>query len=221
MIRIPPETPVYLRRILEELNRKVESVVGMNNTDFKGRRITNAGSAVGPNDYVTMLDVGKIIDKKLGIRDKAAAVKTASTRAQTATGGGGGPTSGGPLPTVELYDGSSIVDAYAAANPTQLADSCQPEYGGTGSWDFLDGVVAALRAVDDRFGYNGKRGDVTDPSPDAVSYYHGEYSMIAVGSPAVYVIDIIAGHCGDDPQPAWQNVTVIGSLGGAWLLERP
>ncbi len=221
MIRIPPETPLYLRKVLEELNRKMEQIVGMNNSDFKGRRITNAGSAVDPNDYVTMLDVGKIVDAKLKIRDTADAARTAATRAATASGSGTGSTGGGGQPPlVDLYDGSSIVEAYAAANPTQLANSCQAEYGGSGNWDFMDGVVAALRAVDDRFGFNAKRGDVEDPSPDAVSYYHGEYSLMVFGSPNVYVIDIITQHCGDNPQPAWQNVTVPGTTTAGWMPTR-
>lgn len=218
-LNIPPDTPLELRRTLEELDRKIEAVVGQLNFNLKGRRITNAGAAVDPGDYVTMLDVGKIVDAKLGVRDRAAAKRTAATRAAASTGGGGSEGGGiaPPAPLVPLFDGSGIVAAYAAANPTQLANSCL-DTGGT--WDFMDGVVAALRAVDDRFGYNGKRGDVNDLSEDAISYYHGEYALMNYGSNSVYVIDIIGGHCGASPSPAWLDVTGQGGALGAWVPTR-
>lgn len=138
----------------------------------------------------------------------------------------GDPTPGGPSlgivgagsaqPTVALPNLFSTVSAYAAANPAQLTNSCLDSGG---SWDFMDGVVAALKAVDSRIGYNGKRGDTSDPSEDAVSYYHGILPAVD-GSPDVYVIDIIGGHCGANPVPTWTNVTTRAAR-GAYLTARP
>lgn len=220
MIRIPTNVSVEIQQVLRDLNNELNKIIGARNADFKGRRIINAGNAVDPTDYATVLDVRKLIDTVLAVRDAAAARKSAQAAsviggAGSGSGGGGGGIQA-PNPLVALYDGLSIVEAYAVAQPAQLANSCQ-DTGGT--WDFMDGVVAALRAADDRFGYNGKRGNVADPSKDAVSYYHGEYSLMNVGSNSVYVVDIISGHCGSSPGPAFQDVTIPGVL-GAWLPTR-
>ena len=218
---IPGGLSPELQKLFRDIDAELRKVNGSLNVDFKGRRIINAGKAVHPNDYVTVLDVGEIISAKLGIRDIQAAKARAHQAGSGGGAGGGGGSQGGPIqgpfPLVPLYNGQSIVEAYAAANPAQLADSCQ-DTGGT--WDFMDGVVAALRAADDRFGYNGKRGDTGDPSEDAVSYYHGDYALMNFGSNAVYVIDIIAGHCGTSPGPAWQDVTGSGGALGAWMPTR-
>lgn len=122
---------------------------------------------------------------------------------------------GSAYPTVALPNELATVQAYAEANPAQLANSCLDSGG---SWDFMDGVVAALKAADSRFGYNGKRGDINDPSEDAVSYYHGVLPATD-GSPDVYVIDIIGGHCGPNPTAAFSNVTTSAAR-GAYLANR-
>lgn len=141
------------------------------------------------------------------------------------TPGPGTPSPGGPAlgivgagsaqPTVALPNLYSVVADYAAANPAQLAASCLDTGG---NWAFMDGVVAALKAADSRVGYNGKRGNTADPSQDAVSYYHGILPAVD-GSPDVYVIDIIGGHCGSNPVPAWSNVTSPAAR-GAYLTTR-
>lgn len=137
------------------------------------------------------------------------------------TGGGQSPLgivgAGSALPTVSLPNLSSVVNAYAAANPAQLAASC---LAAGGNWSFMDGVVAELMAADPRVGYNGKRGNTSDPSEDAVSYYHGVMPPVA-GSPNVYVIDIIGNHCPNSGAavPAWNNVTTP-SAQGAYMATR-
>jgi len=126
-------------------------------------------------------------------------------------GGGGGGSSGAGCstpPTVPFPNDFGVVSAYAAANPTQLANSCINN-------DFMNGVIAALQAVDPRYGGNGKRGNTSDPSQDAISYYYDSGAPV-FGSHCVYVIDIIGGHCGPNPQPAWLNQT-SPSVEGAWL----
>lgn len=131
-------------------------------------------------------------------------------------GGSGGrtpdPQSGRlPLPGY----GAGVVQAVARANPGLLANSCQ-EHGG--SWQFMDLVVDTLRTYDTRWGYNGKRGNVNDPSQDVVTYHHGPGPDF--GSTAVYIIDVIGGHCGSNPQPNWGDVTDVtynsGTV-GRWI----
>lgn len=214
-LRVPPGLDPELIRCLRDIEARIEKVNGPLNADFHGRRIMNAGSAVDNGDYVTLLDVKNLIAKS--IRPRASAVLAGASGLATGGGTGGG---GGGLwtPSVPAPDDSATVDAYAAANPTQLANSCLAT-GGT--WDFMDGVVAALQSVDPRYGFNARRGDMSDPSEDTVSYYAGELSLMTAGSIEVYVFDIIGEHCGPNPITTWQNVTVIGSLGARWLPTRP
>lgn len=131
-------------------------------------------------------------------------------------GGSGGrtpdPTSGRlPLPGY----GAGVVQAVAAANPAALQNSCQ-SHGG--SWQFMDLVVDTLRTYDTRWGYNGKRGNVNDPSHDVVTYHHGPGPDY--GSTAVYIIDVVGGHCGSNPSAAWIDVTDVtynsGTV-GRWI----
>jgi hypothetical protein len=109
------------------------------------------------------------------------------------------PESAEPLP---LPDMGHVVDEVAAERPDLLADSCL-DFGGSN--DFLDLVVDRLRGTDDRWGYNWKRGNTGDMSQDVVDYHWGHGTR--EGSEEVYIIDMIVGHCGDDPQPGWLDVT--------------
>lgn len=115
-------------------------------------------------------------------------------------GTGGRAAAGGPLPNY----GASVVNAVARAYPAALANSCQ-DHGG--SWQFMDLVVDALRTYDTRWGYNGKRGNPNDPSQDVVTYNYG--NRADAGSTEVYIIDVVGGHCGSSPSPAWNDVTQV------------
>jgi hypothetical protein len=120
---------------------------------------------------------------------------------------------GGRLPLPGY--GFSVVQAVARANPGALQNSCQ-EHGG--SWQFMDQVVDTLRTYDTRWGYNGKRGNANDPSMDVVTYHYG--AGPDANSTEVYIIDVIGGHCGPTPGPAWNDVTDItvqsGTI-GRWI----
>jgi len=116
------------------------------------------------------------------------------------TGPGGRASAGGGIPSY----GPGVVQAVARANPAALANSCQ-SHGG--SWQFMDQVVDTLRTYDTRWGYNGKRGNTNDPSHDAIAYNYG--GGPDAGSTEVYIIDIVAGHCGPTPSPAWIDVTGV------------
>ena len=115
---------------------------------------------------------------------------------------------------------SSVLRGLVAANPGLIESSCQ-EHGG--SWEFLDRSVDTLRAIDGRYGYNAKRGNMNDPSVDVVSYFWGNHDQFQ-GSSQVYIFDVIGGHCGPFPSIAWNDVTDItyssGTLGRT-MYPRP
>ena len=111
-----------------------------------------------------------------------------------------------PVPNMQ-----SVVSEVAAQYPGALQNSCQ-EHGG--SFEFLDRVVDRLREYDTRWGYNWKRGNVGDPSLDAVAWHHGPGPD--EGSPDVHVIDIISGHCGPNPSAGWGDVTDFFGAGAKW-----
>lgn len=111
------------------------------------------------------------------------------------------PPPGGKLPLPNMF---GVVQQVAAQYPDALRRSCQ-HAGGT--WEFMDRVVNALRTHDTRWGYNWKRGQVGNPSLDAVAYHWG--SGADEGSTSVYIIDVIVGHCGPDPSAGWGDVTDI------------
>jgi len=147
------------------------------------------------------------------------------------SGGGGGP-GGGPIPPggpgpgpigtppIGLPDESALIQSLAAANPIAIQESC---ISAGGNWVFMDLAVAALQATDARWGYNGKRGDITDPSTDAVSYYWGTGSPVD-GSNEVYVVDIVASQCPPSAATDWNFADVTcydGSCLGAYIASRP
>ena len=150
------------------------------------------------------------------------------------TGGGGGGTGGGgtggggtggggrtPNPTSGRLSlpgyGASVVSDVAAQYPNALRNSCQ-DSGGT--WEFMDRVVDRLRTFDTRWGYNGKRGNSGDPSKDVVDYNYGSQSD--EGTTDVYIIDVIGGHCGGSPSPAWvdnTDITIRSGTIGRWTAR--
>ena len=113
----------------------------------------------------------------------------------------------------------TVVERIAAQYPSALRNSCQ-DHGG--SWEFLDRVVDALQAEDRRWGYNAKRGNMGDPSYDAIAYYRGGGE--AEGSSDVQIFDIIGGHCGANPSAAWIDQTEAtrqaGTI-GRYIGRRP
>ena len=115
-----------------------------------------------------------------------------------------------------------VVQAVARQHPDALRNSCQ-SHGG--SWRFMDLVVEALRATSGRWGFNCKRGNCNDVSHDVVDFYRGSGTTIndAQGSTDVAIIDIIAGHCGSSPRPAWIDQTQATAAAGAigrWKFPR-
>ena len=61
--------------------------------------------------------------------------------------------------------------------------------------------------------YNGKRGNTSDPSHDVVDYNYG--GQPDEGTTDVYIVDVISGHCGGNPGPAWIDQTEATRNAGA------
>ena len=103
-----------------------------------------------------------------------------------------------PGQRLPVPDRRAVVEQIARQNPGALQNSCQ-EHGG--NWDFMNLVVDALRAEDNRWGYNCKRGNCGDPSLDVVAYHH--LAGPTTTGVQVRTIDIISGHCGPGPSTTW------------------
>jgi hypothetical protein len=109
--------------------------------------------------------------------------------------------------------GQGVVQQLAAERPDLLNQSC-------GNNRFMYEAVRRLRARDNRFGLNWKRGLVGDLSTDIVNYNYGPDSD--EGTRNVYIIDVIGGHCGPSPSWAWIDQTqATRSAGtvGIWTLQ--
>ena len=120
------------------------------------------------------------------------------------------------VPPAPPPDAFAVVEQTANDFPDLFAQSCVDTGGNN---EFLFEVVRRLRQQDDRWGLNWKRGVVGDMSQDVVDYQWGEGP--SEENTDVYIIDIIVGHCGDDPQPGWIDVTAAtleaGTI-GMWTL---
>jgi hypothetical protein len=119
-----------------------------------------------------------------------------------------------PMPDVQAF-----VRAAVDARPDLLAQSCPDglKYV-TNPW--LDYMVGRLRTLDTRWGYNGKptrtaadnNGVPVVAAGDEVAYHFG--AGPDEGSPDVYLIDILEGHCGSSPRVTYRVFT--GEEPGRW-----
>lgn len=128
---------------------------------------------------------------------------------------GSGPRTPNPLPgqRLPLPNMFAVVEAVARAYPAEFRNSCENP-----TWLFR--LVQELRRYDTRWGLNWKRGRVNDMSLDVVDY---NFSADAdEGTTNVYIIDVIGGHCGANPSPAWIDQTEEterqGTI-GRWTLQ--
>jgi hypothetical protein len=131
-----------------------------------------------------------------------------------------GPRTPNPAPGQQLpfrsQDGA-VVSQLARERPDLLRASCH-ETGGNNR--FMFEAVRRLRAIDNRYGLNWKRGGEGDLSQDIVNYNFSADSD--EGTKNVYIIDIIGGHCGGNPTPNFQDQTgatrAAGTI-GIWTLR--
>jgi hypothetical protein len=105
-----------------------------------------------------------------------------------------------------------IVQQVHQANPSLIQQSCK-ETGGNNL--FMINVLTELRKLSPRWGLNWKRGVQGDLSQDVVSY---AYDLeLPPEESRVQIVDIIRGHCGPTPEPAWGWVANEGL--GRWTLD--
>ena len=152
--------------------------------------------------------------------DETTTTTTTTTRGNddTTTAPGPGEPSGPPQSVYPdpAPDGFAVVEQVAAEHPDWLVNSCVDTGGDN---EFLFEVVRRLRALDDRWGLNWKRGVVGDMSQDVVDYHYG--AGVSEGSTDVFIIDVIVGHCGAEPQAGWIDVTkdtLDADTIGMWTL---
>jgi hypothetical protein len=118
-----------------------------------------------------------------------------------------------PGQRLPLPDLSSVVYAVGNDYRGDLLASCNNQI-------WLYRLVQALRQYDSRWGLNWKRGNVGDLSHDVVTYNFS--ADPDEGTTNVYIIDVIVGHCGSNPQAAWIDQTEAtrraGTI-GRWTLQ--
>lgn len=121
------------------------------------------------------------------------------------SGGGIGPRTPDPAPGQLLplpgY-GAEIARSMASAYRGDLQNSCR-EHGGNNVWLFR--LLAELRKRDSRWGLNDKRGNRGDMSQDIITY--NPTGRPDNGESQVYLVDTISGHCGNNPDWNWTDVT--------------
>lgn len=97
------------------------------------------------------------------------------------------PTGGTELPVAIPFGSQGIAQAYAAANAGPLSHSCETVFGAA-AWQFLDGLVATLKASDPRWGYLVKTTGAI--SHDVIAYRATSDNVGAFG------VDVIVDYCG-------------------------
>jgi hypothetical protein len=120
---------------------------------------------------------------------------------------------------IALPDVRSFIQQSAAARPDLLAQSCPTGLKYVPN-PWLDYMVDRLRTLDSRWGYNGKpnRSAVDNggipvvAAGDEIAYHFG--GGPDQGSPDVYLIDILQGHCGPEPALTYREFT--GEEPGVW-----
>jgi hypothetical protein len=111
---------------------------------------------------------------------------------------------------------AAVGGALAGSSPDLVHHSCQ-EHDPAG-WAFLDGLVDRLRESDNRWGYNGKRGNPGDPSFDVVAYHYGNGP--SEGSRDVWIWDVLIGHCGPSPSFSVSEINSRTPPGAAIWITR-
>lgn len=106
----------------------------------------------------------------------------------------------------EIPDLTEVIEEINRKNPELIKNSCT-------EWDFIDEVVKELRNSSAlygwRFGYHCVGGNCNNISKKSVAFFHGPGSSDNHNAPHaccedIGVIDVIANHCTDNPQPIWK-----------------
>ena len=120
-----------------------------------------------------------------------------------------------PLPDVQGF-----IFQTAGARPDLMRTGSCPNGRKYENNPWLDYMIDALRTLDTRWGYNGKptrsagdnNGFPVIAAGDEIAYHFGRGPD--QGSTEVYLIDILIGHCGDNPSITYRHFT--GEEPGFW-----
>lgn len=138
-----------------------------------------------------------------------------------------GPRTPNPAPGQRLPEPNylqSVVEQAARDLPGFVQNSCV-DTGGNNR--FMFEVTKRLRARDNRWGNNIKRGS-QGLSQDIVTYNNsanpdeGATTGPTASTLDIYMYDMIGGHCGPAPGPNWAPVhqaTINGAARGVWTLQ--
>lgn len=159
--------------------------------------------AVPPGTYFVRVSAGTAC----GLTATSAEIAFTVNATQPGSNRTPNPPSGQALPLPNRYDLLATLDRAFRA---EMLASC-----GNNAWLFR--AVQRLRQEDTRWGLNWKRGRVGDMSQDVITYNYGPEAD--EGTRNIYVIDVIAGHCGASPRAGWINVTGVGGADAIWTLQ--
>ena len=121
-----------------------------------------------------------------------------------------------PVPIPIPANAQAIASAYALQYAGLLKSSCQATHG-PAAWQYLDGLVIALRNADPRWGYVCKYGSCADISADVIAYL-GSGTTPVRGARGTWGVDVIGDHCGPSPSASWQVMAYDAQ--GVWTPAR-
>jgi hypothetical protein len=138
------------------------------------------------------------------------------------SGGGGGGSQPADPSRPTLPDVRALVAQFSNESPFPMATQSCPRGLKYVNNPWQDYIVDRLRAIDPRWGYNGKptrtaadnAGVPVVAAGDEIAYYYGSSTGTRQGSTEVYLVDILEGHCGTSPKLTWRVFT--GEEPGFW-----
>ena len=174
-------------------------------------------ASVSPLGVVTAQSNGKAVVSAV-VRDIRGG--RAITVGGASGGGGGRPADPPPGQRLPMPDVRAFIEQTAGARPDLLLNESCPRNLKYVTNPWLDYMVDRLRTLDTRWGYNGKpnrtaadnSGVPVVAAGDEIAYHFG--GGPDEGSPDVYLIDILVGHCGPTPSITYRVFT--GEEPGRW-----
>jgi hypothetical protein len=117
-----------------------------------------------------------------------------------------------PGTVLGMPDVAALIARIHNENPALINQSC-PTGRKYENNPWQDRIIDRLRQYDTHFGYNAKpnrsavdnNGFPVIAAGDEITFFAG--SGVAQGSPAVYAIDILFGHCGPTPELTYRDFT--------------
>lgn len=191
-------------------------------TDTEAIELDLASLAVGSRITALTLNVDRNRDEAMRVNIRADEVSAAPRPSPPggSEGGGGGARPRPPNPGNDPPSGAvvanpgnhlSVVQAVAAANPTDFVNSC---LAAGGNFNFLDALIAELRKESERWGFLCRATDCSRSREDAIGYFAGLESPPVQQSATHYAFDVIGNHCptatSGPATPQWADVTGAG-----------